>query len=338
MSVTYPFDTSGVSPANLVKDELHAVSEAVFRDYFFLIPNFAPFYVDNFKLFLLQNGTRVPLNEDVDFSFTLPYVTGTRTTGKQIYGGVTLHNLEMTGILVMEYQTVGGPHVVDRLHVLSYLADKAYNPRTTIWDIITNVPEQFPPVPHYQDYDNFKGQEEVVDVLSEIRDAILSNSSLTSDKIQAFLDEFLQGSSAVYVKTAGGVMTGPLILSGEPVAPLQAATKQFVQDTTISRPTLNAILNQYATITMMMENLNEKLSLTGGIMTGPIKLSADPVVAEDAVRKAYVDGLISGVNATMAAMQQAITNLQNTVATKAYVDDLVNQIRAKTDGIILHKR
>ena len=228
MPVTYDLDTSGVNPRNLVENEMHSVNEAQFRDYYFLIPKLAPFFVDNFALKLITGTDERDLVEDVDYSFCLPYVTGARTTGKQMYGGVTLHNLSMNGVLSLQYQTVGCDQVVDRLQVLTHLADKAYNPRTTIWDIVTNVPNAFPPVPHYQDYDSFKGQEDVVLKLSEIRDAILANSSLTKAVIDEFLNEFLDGSSAVYLKRAGDSMTGPLVLSGPPVAPQHAATKEFV--------------------------------------------------------------------------------------------------------------
>lgn len=337
MPVSYALDITGVSSNNLVVDELHSVNESQFRDYYFLIPNLAPFYVDNFTLSLVGGGTDRLLTEDVDYSFTLPYVTGTRTTGKQMYGGVTLHNLSMNGLLKMSYQTIGGDQVVDKLTVMSYLADKAYNPRTTIWDNITNLPTAFPPVPHYQDYDDFKGQEDLVFKLGEIRDAILANSSLTSVKIQEFLDEFLSGTSAVYVRRVGDTMTGPLTLSGQPTAPNHAATKQFVEQTTISEATVSTILENYVTNTILQENMDEKLSLTGGRMTGPIKLANDPVVGEDAIRKAYLDGVVSGFTTTMNAMQVAINNINSVMATKSYVDDLIAQVMIKANTVGLQR-
>ena len=49
-TVTYPLDMSGNNQANLIEGELHTVSESHFKDYFFIVPEFAPFYVDNFSL------------------------------------------------------------------------------------------------------------------------------------------------------------------------------------------------------------------------------------------------------------------------------------------------
>lgn len=229
-TVSYPLDTSGVSPANLVQNELHTVSEGQFRDYHFLVPDLAPFFVDHFSMKIVVNGTETLLREDVDYSFALPYVTGTRVTGKQMYGALTLHNLDANGLLKVSYQTVGGDQVADRLHILTVLAEKAYNPRTTVFDILTNVPNAFPPVPHYQDYSTFFGQEELVAALNAIVTAIATNSSLTSATLTQFLTDFNSGSSTNYIRKAGDEMVGPLTLSGAPTQPDHAVTKQYVQD------------------------------------------------------------------------------------------------------------
>lgn len=337
MSVSYPLDLSGVAPTNLVNDELHSVNEAQFRDYYFIVPQFPPFYVDNFQLSLVSGSSVTLLNEDVDYSFALPYVTGTRHTGKQMYGAVTLHNLQMNGILKTRYQTVGGDQVADRLVVLSALADKAYNPRTTIWDTLTEVPNAFPPVPHYQDYDDFKGQDAVVQKLAEVRDAILANSSLTSEKISTFLNEFNQGQSNVYLKKTGDVMTGPLELRIPPSADLHAATKKYVDDNTTTSFALGQLLDQYATLSVMQANMNTKLSLTGGVMTGPIKLSADPVADEDATRKAYVDNVIHNQSLVIQSLQTTIANMQNVGTTKQYVDDRVNELLTRINAVGLQR-
>lgn len=337
MAVTYPLDLTGVANSNLIVDELHSVNEAQFKDYFFIVPQLAPFYVDNFSLSIVKGNDVVPLIEDVDYSFALPYLAGTRSTGKQMYGAVTLNNLDMNGILKMTYQTVGGDQVADRLSVLSMLADKAYNPRTTVWDVLTNVPNAFPPTPHYQDYDDFKGQEAVVAKLTEVRDAILANSSLTSEKISQFLNEFNQGQSTVYVKKVGDRMTGPLVLSGNPTDPMEAATKNYVDDTTFNRTVMMQMLEQYATLAVMQANLNTKLDLVGGIMQGPIKLPNDPVALEDATRKSYVDNLIANQANTIAQLQGIISNMQSIGVTKSYVDDRINELLTRINQVGLQR-
>lgn len=228
--ITYPLDYTGNSVANRITQELHSVSEAHFRDYYFIVPNFAPFYPDNFQLSITVNNITTILNEDVDFSFALPYVTGTRVTGKALYGGITLHNLNLNGILSLNYQLLGGNQIADRLQVLTLLADKAYNPKTTIWDILSNTPEAFPPTPHYQDYSQFFGQEALVAKLGEIRDAIIANSSLTQTELQTFLHDIQIASAGntSAVQKAGDTMLGYLTLVGTPLATNHAATKAYV--------------------------------------------------------------------------------------------------------------
>lgn len=171
--VTYPLDLTGHSPGNLITSELHTVSESNYRDYFFIVPKYAPFYVENFKIEYIVNGVvERELTEGVEFNFALMYVAGVRSVGKPLYGAITLNNLDPDAILRMQYQTLGGEWIVDRWHVLTVLAEKAYNPRTTIWDVVTNKPEIFPPIPHYQDYSQFFGQEELIASINNIANLI----------------------------------------------------------------------------------------------------------------------------------------------------------------------
>lgn len=320
-------DLSGVSPDNLVEKEVHTTTEARFRDYFFIIPNFAPFYVDNFKMWIKNGETLIPLVEDKDFSFALPYVTGTRTTGKQMYGAITLHNLNLNGILVTDYQTIGGDQIADRLHVLTYLADKAYNPRTTIWDLITNVPNALPPVPHYQDYDTMYGQEQLVSMLAQIRDAIASNSSFTAQTIRDFLEAY-GGERGGYLLRSGGEMTGQLTLAGMPTEPDHAATKQYVDQRLADQSSLVELLSHYVKDTDFHFNLNLKIDKTGGIMTGPLSLHQDPQQDDQAATKRYVDTqnaqLVQQLQQLNANLQQLQTQVSG--VTKQYVDDLIDQV------------
>lgn len=319
-------DQSGVSPGNLVTEELHTVASSQYNDHHFIVPNFAPFYVDNFRLVLRINNTTRVLDEDVDFSFSLPYVTGTRITGKQMYGAFSIHNLEMNGILELQYQTVGGDQVCDRLHVLTYLADKAYNPRTTIWDIITNVPNAFPPTPHYQDYDTFFGQEEVVNKLGEIRDAIIQNSSLTQEQIQMFLENLNSVSFSNFILKSGGTMTGPLILRGDPVDRKEAVTREYVDNNTITANRFSTILSNYPTTEQMTTGLGNKVSKSGDTMTGPLILGSPPTQDMQAANKSYVDSRITQLEEELAGLRDTIGNINSNYISKQEVERLLGEV------------
>jgi len=53
------------------------------------------------------------------------------------------------------------------------------------------------------------------------------------------------------------------------------------------------------------------LQLTGGTVTGLLGLTLPPVTAAHATNKAYVDGLIAGVNASITALAARVTALEN---------------------------
>lgn len=233
----YPEDLTGSAPTHLVTNEVHQVNSAHIQDHHFIIPIYAPFYVDDFIATLqVPPNPPVTLVEDVDYSFAIPYVTGTRVTGKAMYAAIILHNINQQqhqhGIVTLQYRTLGGDHVIDRNYVIQWLADRAYNPRIIIWDVITNSPAAFPPRPHYNDYDDFYGQEEVVTKLEEIRQAILG----LPGNIQVFIDQLLQqlgihpniNPNDPFVRRTGDVMSGYLSLHSDPIQPMHASTKQYV--------------------------------------------------------------------------------------------------------------
>jgi len=305
-TVTYPLDLTGIDPGNLVTNELHTVTESQFKDYYFIVPNFAPFFIDNFSATITINNVTTPLVEDVDFSFALEYVTGTRTTGKVMYGAITLHNLSLNGVLSITYQTIGGDQIADRLTVLAYLADKAYNPRTTIWDVVIDTPNAFPPVPHYQDYDTFYGQNEVVTKLGQIADAIAANSSLTQQELYNFFTSINNGTFDAYVQRAGDTMTGFLTLNADPTQPLEAATKQYVDAVAV---TASAV--------------NDKVDKAGDTMTGPLVLPGLPTQPNEAAIKQYVDNQDNSLQSQIDSIQTALTAITTQSATMQYVDNKI---------------
>jgi hypothetical protein len=316
-NVTYPLDLTGVSPANLVNNEIHTVAESQYRDYYFIVPIFSPFYIDNFSISYTFEGSTRALQENVDYSFALPYVAGVRATGKAMYGAITLHNLNMNGILSITYQTVGGDQLVDRYYVLSELANKAYNPRITIWDVVTNAPDIFPPTPHYQDYDQFYGQEEVVTALGQIRDALANYST----NVVAQLDDVLRAIGvnglSDFLKLSGGTLTGSLYLKGDPVAPTEAATKNYIDSNFLSNITANNTLSNYVTNASLTDTLDQ-LRVYVDFVTSNSSIYADLTQF-----KKYVEGILSTLDSSTS------TNL-STKADITYVDakyaDLLERI------------
>lgn len=179
-TVTYPFGPLGTESSNLISKEIHTVSEVNDATQRIIIPKFAPFHLNNLAVFHRQDdGVVKPLVEGVDYGPALEYLAASRSLGKPIYGGVQLKNLLTNGELQVTYQTVGDKWCADDAFVLERLATKVYNPRTTVWDVLTNVQQLFPPIAHDQSYDYVFGQKEVVDALRSIETALLRDNSPT---------------------------------------------------------------------------------------------------------------------------------------------------------------
>lgn len=93
---------------------------------------------------------------------------------------------------------------------------------------------------------------------------------------------------------SGDTMTGTLVLSGDPVDPLDAVTKQYADGLLASASTIFAPIvhtHAIADVTNLQTTLDGKVNLAGDTMTGPLVLSGAPTNPLEAVTKGYVDGL-----------------------------------------------
>lgn len=84
--------------------------------------------------------------------------------------------------------------------------------------------------------------------------------------------ETLANFAGAMLPRAGGTMTGPLTLSADPAAAMEAATKEYVDGKAASM-----------------------LPLAGGTLSGALILQGDPTSAEGAATKHYVDAAVGGV-------------------------------------------
>jgi hypothetical protein len=118
----------------------------------------------------------------------------------------------------------------------------------------------------------------------------------------------LQTGDSRYVNVSGDTMTGLLVLSGDPVAALGAATMQYVDNTTVAT--------------------------AGDTMTGLLVLSGDPVAALGAATKQYVDNTtVSITGDTMTAGFLTLfqdPTLAMHATTKQYVDNTTVSVTGDT--------
>ena len=181
----YPLDVTGLASTNLITNEQHTLTELNATTYNLIVPTFAPFFVNNFSLSTISgSGVVTTLQPDVDYSFSLPFVGATRSIGTVIYGGVSLITPLVSGMIQITYQALGGIWSADHNWVLNYLATTAYNPRVTLWDLVTNVQQVFPPINHDDSFDYVLGQADLIAAINSINTTLLANPAATTGLLQ----------------------------------------------------------------------------------------------------------------------------------------------------------
>jgi hypothetical protein len=162
---------------------------------------------------------------------------------------------------------------------------------------------------------------------------VTPTGSSTSAKLRDF--------AANTLALAGGTLTGPLTLAGNPSAPLQAATKSYVDNGVaitlpLSGGTLSGNLTLAADPTVPLQAAtkryvdNNALPVGGGTLSGPLTLAANPVTTLQAATKQYVDNQVSSalplgggtLTGPLTLAANPVATLQAT--TKQYVDSQVS--------------
>ncbi len=125
--------------------------------------------------------------------------------------------------------------------------------------------------------------------------------------MEAATKDYVDLRTAVLLPVSGGTLTGALLLATNPIAPLQAATKQYVDSRSAGAAAL---------------------PLTGGTLSGPLILDGTPTVPLEASSKLYVDAaiatvlpLVGGTLSGPLTLLQGPTLVQHATS-KAYVDGI----------------
>lgn len=214
MATTYVFDPTGRSPANLVTNEQHVVTNNNYKNYYLIVPKSGPFFINSVVLTQTVNGSTRTLVEGIDWYPVFAFIGATRSIGVPVYGGMSFTDLSITGIVNVTYQTIGGEWVFDDSVILETMANKAYNPFTTTWEEVSEVPNQFPVINHAWNLVDMVGEAEVVEGLVAIENAILSKTPTiinTSTKVSIGLGNVENYAPATLAQALEGSSTQTLI-------------------------------------------------------------------------------------------------------------------------------
>ena len=177
----YQFDPYGNHPDNLIVNEPHALQVPGRDDYYFIMPKAAPFYVTSLQV---KSAGGVVYTEGVDYLVGHVFVEATHQTGRAVAGSIRFLRRDITGVVYVRYQTVGGIWGFNDAAILEELSNKLVNPLIRAWAEIDTLPVSFPPVAHDQSVDEMIGFEEVTQSIVDLRLEIAASSAgATQDHI-----------------------------------------------------------------------------------------------------------------------------------------------------------
>lgn len=178
---TYPFDPTGTAISNKIVGELKTLSPGAPTDFFFIIPDAAPFFREGFRI--VDQNTGIELDEGIDFVFGHLFHAASVSIGKPVYGSIMMLNRARAGVVKLDYQTLGGAWTLSEAQIAVLLANTLNNPVITTWDQVQDLPYQFPPIAHDQSVVDFYGFQPFVDAVNGLADAITGTVASTSGQI-----------------------------------------------------------------------------------------------------------------------------------------------------------
>ena len=176
----YQEDRTGTAAANRIPEESHMITPAEGKTFSFIIPKFAPYYLDSMNVYIRTNGTLLPMTRGLDWEPSLHFRSASLSVSKSVYGGVSLVDLSLDDEIVLGYQTVGGGWVLDDQAMIRTLAEIIYNPRGLTWDQLSNTPTNFGVTEHSFDFNTVLTEAQLGVKIDGIAAAILANNNSPS--------------------------------------------------------------------------------------------------------------------------------------------------------------
>ena len=192
----YAFDQTARLAANLITNERHTLTPKNGYDFHYIIPDYAPFYVRDLKVYkLTQQGAKQFLVEGVDYKLGYEFLQAVNSTGVPVYGAISFINRNLAGDVYLEYRTVGGDWLISPNKIAEIIADLQYNPVYTTWEQVANIPYQFPPSSHSHDVADMTSWGDLLTVLRELGERVGASDNTRLQKMIADVVERTMRSS-----------------------------------------------------------------------------------------------------------------------------------------------
>jgi hypothetical protein len=173
----YPFDPTGTAETNLVVRERHTINPPDYTDYYFIVPFVGPFFENNLQIQHFPSGKILVKGEDYLLGYR--FLSASRATANQVWGAISLLGRELTGVLEVTYQTLGGDWTINEAIAAEMLANVMSNPRRTSWEQIHGPMQNFPVIDHEWNLVDMVGMSEVNLTIRSIAETIEAASGAT---------------------------------------------------------------------------------------------------------------------------------------------------------------
>lgn len=137
------FDPTGVSPTNLITDEIIEIPDVV--DNKAIVLKHGAFYIGTLELSTYDGE---PLTKWVDYKPVRQYTDKVLRTGKANASFILINRSDLRGRVRATYQAVGYPGGMSAKDMVDIITAIANDRRDFYWDNINNKPGKFPPLPH----------------------------------------------------------------------------------------------------------------------------------------------------------------------------------------------
>lgn len=166
----FPFDSTGMLPMNLIKNEIHSITTVNGTEHNYLIPTNAPFH--SHTVVVVRQSTGEILTEGTDYEFTHLFQEGLNQIGTDVHSSITFLDMAETGNFVLQYQTIGGDFVNNVTQALEDGIALLSNLQSYLWEDIADVPDTFPPTPHREPITDIDAVNEIILAMDRIVEVI----------------------------------------------------------------------------------------------------------------------------------------------------------------------
>ncbi|ARV76834.1 virion structural protein [Pseudomonas phage Phabio] len=175
----YPEDLNGTNPLNLITNEIHNLQPPGPKDFYFIIPFAAPFFVDSLEVYNVATGAKYV--EGDDYLVGHRFIEAMDSIGRPIAGSIRFLRFDIVGQVRLRYRTIGGQWGFSDQAILAELARVHLNPLRRSWGDIDVLPYSFPPFEHDQSLDTLVGSKELKAALDHIAAIMEATASGTTE-------------------------------------------------------------------------------------------------------------------------------------------------------------